>query len=316
VFLNFGLAESASSPGYVHFDRARLDLGRRITVAFGISGSPETVFEGMISAIGGAFPEGRPPELIVLAEDALARLRLKRRSRTFENVKDTDIIQQIADGAGLRAEVDASGPSHRQRWQVGESELELLRERAEAVDGRIILHDGALTVRARADGARPIPLSYQNELIRFDVRADLAQQRTRVRVHGWDVAGKTAIHEEAGPDIARAVAEAPGRTGPEALQEAWGDSPEDLHIEMPATTEEAQGLADSHMKARARRFVAGRGVTRGTPKLRAGGRAELLDLGPWFSGVYEVTTVRHTFDQASGFRTEFAACRAALEQGA
>jgi hypothetical protein len=32
--------------------------------------------------------------------------------------------------------------------------------------------------------------------------------------------------------------------------------------------------------------------------------------------VWEVTAVRHSFDQASGFRTEFDACRAALEAGA
>jgi len=316
VFLNFGQTERASAPGYVHFDRAAIDLGKRITVAFGTSGTPQTVFEGTINAIGASYPESRPPELTILAEDALAKLRLARRSRTFENATDADILRRILDDAGLRADVDATGANHVQRWQVGQSELDLLRERAEALDARILLKDGAVTARARADGARPIPLTHQNELIRFDVRADLAQQRTKVRVHGWDVSAKAAIHEEAGPDIARAVAEAQGRTGPQALQQALGEAPEDLHLEMPATTEEARNLAEARMKQRARAFIRGTGTTRGTPALRAGGRAELLDLGPWFSGIYEVTRVRHSFDQTSGFRTEFAACRAALEQGA
>lgn len=316
VFLNFGQTERADAPGYVHFDRDELDLGKTIAVSVSATGNAETVFEGTISAIGASYPESRPPELTILAEDALAKLRLRRRSRTFENVTDADIMRRVLDDAGIGADVDAMGPSHVQRWQVGQSELELLRERAAALDARIGLKDGRVTARSRPDGARPIPLSHQNELIRFEVRADLAQQRTTVRVHGWDVSAKQAIHEEAGPDSARAAAEAQGRTGPEALRQAWGEAPEDLHLEMPTTTEEARTLAEARMKRRARAFIRGRGTTRGTPGLRAGGRAELLDLGPWFSGVYEVTRVRHSFDQASGFRTEFEACRAAMEAGA
>jgi phage protein D len=316
VFLNFGQTDSADAPGYVHFDRDQLDLGKIIEVSVLVTGSPETVFEGTISAIGASYPESRPPELTILAEDALAKLRLRRRSRAFENATDADIMRRILDDAGIGIDMDLAGSSHEQRWQVGQSELALLRERAAALDARITTRGGRVTLRSRPDGARPIPLTHQNELIQFEVRADLAQQRTKVRVHGWDVAAKQAIHEEAGPDAARATAEAQGRTGPEALQQACGEAPEDLHLEMPATTEEARGLAEARMKQRARVFINGRGTTRGTPGLRAGGRAELLDLGPWFSGVYEVTRVRHSFDQASGFRTEFDACRAALEAGA
>jgi phage protein D len=316
VFLNFGQTERADAPGYVHFDRDQLDLGKTIEVSVSVTGSPETVFEGTISAIGASYPESRPPELTILAEDALAKLRLRRRSRTFESATDADVMQRILADAGIGSDVDVSGPSHAQRCQIGQSELALLRDRAVALDARITTKQGRVTLRSRPDGVRPIPLTHQNDLVQFEVRADLAQQRTRIRVHGWDVAAKQAIHEEAGPDAARAVAEAQGRTGPEALQQAWGEAPEDLHLEMPATTEEARGLAEARMKQRARAFISGRGVTRGTPGLRAGGRAELLDLGPWFSGVYEVTKVRHSFDQASGFRTEFEARRAAMEAGA
>jgi phage protein D len=171
-------------------------------------------------------------------------------------------------------------------------------------------------VTTRSEGARPVTLTRLNELIRFELKADLAEQRSAVRVHGWDIAGKQAITEEAGTDAARAVAEAQGRTGAEILRESWGEASEDLHLDAPASTDEARRLAEARMRHRARNFIRGRGVTRGTPTLRVGGRVELLDLGAWFSGVWEVTAVRHSFDQAAGYRTEFEACRAALEDGA
>lgn len=316
VFLNFGVREAGREPGYVHFDRARLDFGKGLAVAFGTGGRRETVFEGKITAIGALYPEQRPPELTLIAEDALAKLRLARRGRVFASATDQAILEEIAQAAGLRAEVGAPGPSHAQRWQVGLSELALLRERAAALDARIALREGRLRLATREEGGRPVPLSAQNELIRFEVRADLAEQRSAVRAHGWDVADGRAIHEEAGAEAAQSVAAAGGRTGPECVRAAWGEAPEDLHLEMPATADEARQLAEARMKRRARRFVTGRGVTRGTPAIRVGARVELVDLGAWFSGVYEVTAARHRFDQAEGYRTEFEACRASLEPGA
>ncbi|WP_270938360.1 phage late control D family protein [Falsiroseomonas oryzae] len=316
VFVNYGAPPAGGPPGFVHFDRQRVDFGKRIAVAFATSGQAETVFDGSISAIGAAYPEQRPPELVLVAEDNLARLRLLRRSRSFEQATDADMVQQLAQSAGLRPDVQLDGPTHALRWQVGQSELALLRERAAALDARIAVRDGAVSVKAAPAQGRPIPLSRLNELIRFELRADLAGQRSAVRVHGWDVAGKQAITEEADSGAARAVAVAQGRTGAEIVREAWGEAPEDLHLEQPATSEEARKLAEARMQSRARRFIRGRGVTRGTPSLRVGSQVELLDLGAWFSGVWEVSAVRHSFDQASGYRTEFEACRAALEQGA
>jgi phage protein D len=312
VFLNFGLGERSSAPGFVHFDAARLDFGKRIAAEVG----GETFFEGFIGAIGGLYPEHRPPELTILAEDALARLRLAKRSRSFEQATDAAMLRDIAGAHGLREAIALDGPTHALRWQVGQSELALLRERAAALDARIALDGGELALRDTPRDAAPIPLSRLNELIRFDCRADLAQQRSAVRVHGWDVAAKQGITGEADEAVARAVALAEGRSGAEIIRAAWGEAAESLHLEQPATEAEARSLAEARMKARARRFVTGRGVTSGTPALRVGRKLELLDLGPWFSGLWEVTEVRHAFDQASGFRTEFAACRAALEPGA
>lgn len=312
VFLNFGLRSDASAPGFVHFDRRRLDFGKRIAVMIGDT----AIFDGFIGAIGGLYPEQRPPELVVLAEDALARLRLARRSRSFEQRSDAEILRDLAGDHGLQDRVSLDGPTHALRWQVGQSELALLRERAAALDARIAAVDGALDIRTEPRAEPPIPLSRLNELIRFECRADLAEQRSAVRVHGWDVAAKQGVTGEGDSAAARAVAFAQGRTGAEIIREAWGEAAEDLHLEQPATEGEARALAEARMKARARRFVTGRGVTSGTAELRVGRKVELLDLGPWFSGVWEVTELRHRFDQAEGFRTEFAACRAALEQGA
>jgi phage protein D len=314
VFLNWDSSSEGKAVDFVHFDRAEADFGKSVEVAFDMGGGMQTVFSGLVTGIGADYPELRPPELTLLAEDALARLRMRRRTRVFEDDSDRNIINTVAGDSGMQPDIGVTGATHTQRLHVNQSELDLLRERVAATDGLLTVRDRTLKVADRSDASdEPLKLSRLNELIRFNVLADLAHQRTEVRVHGWDVAGKSAIHETAGSDVARAAAGGGGgRLGPDVLSDIWSDAAEDLHLEMPATSDEAQALAKASMAARARRFVRGRGVTRGTPTLRVGAQVDLVDLGPWFSGVYRITAVRHTFDQAEGYRTHFEAARAAL----
>jgi phage protein D len=310
VFLNWGSRDEGDPVDYVHFVRSALDFGSEIQVAFTVSGSEETVFEGVVTGLGAAYPELRPPELVLLAEDSLLGLQMRQRTRLSEEMTDGGIAETILSDAGLQHSVDRVGASHTELFQVNESELSALRARS--ADALIRLADGRLMVTPAAqEDDPPIRLSRENELIRFNVLADLAAQRGEVRVHGWDVAAKEAIHESAGSDAIRPEAQS-GRLGPEVVSGVFNGSALDLHLEAPATVEEARDIAGSHLRRRARRFVRGLGCTRGTPGIRVGTRVDLVDLGPWFGGVYLVTGVTHRFDQEEGFRTDFEAQRPAM----
>ena len=228
VFLNLDHPDEGKPVDFLYFDRRVIDFGKRIEVTFQVTDTPQTVFQGVVTAIGGEFPEAREPELIVHAEDAMAPIRMRRRTRVFDSSTDADILQQVANDAGLNPSVQLDGPSYVQHWQVNQSDLDLLRERVDALDGLMTLHDRDFHVEQRSAAADPpIRLTNYNELIRFSVSADLAQQRTKVRVHGWDVAGKQAIHEDADNDVARAAASTNGRTGPEIIAAIWSDAAED-----------------------------------------------------------------------------------------
>lgn len=307
VFLNWGSAARGRPVDFVHFDSAALDFGKRLAIAFAIGDDTHTVFDGLITGLGASYPELRPPELTLLAEDALACLRYRRRTRLSENTGDGEIAARILADAGLQAGERRSGASHAALLQVNEDELSALRSRSG--DALITLHDGRVSIVEAANAsAPPIRLTRKNDLLRFFVLADLAHQRGEVRVHGYDVAAKEAIHESADSAAIRPEA-GRGRLGPEIVGRVFADAADDLHLEAPATAAEARTLAEAAMRRRARRFVRGAGVTRGTPQLRVGAKVELVDLGPWFDGSYLVTAVTHRFDQHEGYRTEFEAQR-------
>jgi phage protein D len=140
-------------------------------------------------------------------------------------------------------------------------------------------------------------------------RADLAHQRTAVKVSGYDANGRRSITEEAGSSALAAEA-AGGQTGPSVLQRAFGARTSFRVLDVPLVSTEARDWAKAEMLRRGRGFVTVEGVTRGSPTLLVGGTVKLERVGPPFDGDdYRVIEMRHTYDLTQGYRTHFRAER-------
>jgi len=308
-FGNWGPAADSGSPSFLYFDRQTFDFGKALKVKLG----DDVVFDGRISALEARFPDGGgPPEFVALAEDRFQDLRMTRRTRTFTQVDDATIFQQIASDHGLTPDVSLTGPTHAVLAQVNQSDLAFLRERARSVDAELWLDGTTLHAKSRTDrGASTVTLGFGNELREVSVTADLAGQRSSVTMTGWDVANKSAIKEDAGDSVLGS--ELGGdKSGASILGQSLGERKESLVHTIPLGTDEARSRAESFFKAGARRFVLARGVAQTDAKLRVGAKVDLRGIGPLFSGKYYVSEVRHVFDGGKGLRTEFVAERPGL----
>lgn len=288
------------------FDGQVVGFGKEIEIELGPPGSSRRVFKGRISALEAHYPKERPPELTVLAEDRFQDLRMERRTRTFEDSSDADAMRAIISQHGLTAEIDVDGPTHRVLAQVNQSDLAFLRECAAAVDAELWLDDRTLHVQARGRrNAGSVTLTYGVELLEFTVMADLAHQRSAVKVSGWDVAGKEAMDMEGGASAVSSELAQGLRSGGAVLEQALARRTERVGMAMPLSQQEAQGLADARYRRRARRFLTGAGVADGNPAIQVGSSVDVRGVGPLFEGAYYVTQVRHTYDLVSGYRTTF-----------
>jgi len=306
-FINWGPKDS--QVGFQFFDRQVLDFGKTIAVEFGPPGETGPVFAGRISGLEASFPGGGNPEFLILAEDHFQDFRMERRTRTFEDLSDSDVIQQVVSAYGMTAQVDVDGPSsYRLLAQVNQSDLAFLRERAAAVDAELWIDDRTVYVQARSRRNHgTVSFTYGKELVEFNVLADLSHQRTAVRVSGWDVSGKKAIDEEVSSSAIQA--ELGGLRGGSAVLEALSPHTERVSLAAPLSSDEAQTLAKASFRRRARSFVRGRGTVNGSARLRVGSAIELNNIGDFFAGTYYVTMARHTFDLENGYRTIFHAER-------
>lgn len=293
---------------YLFLDRGAVDFGKTVAVKL----RDDALFEGQVTAIGAVYPAEGAPQLTVLVDDRLQALRMTRRTRSFADMSDADLLRQIASEHGLQAEVELSGPTHKALAQVNLSDLAFARERARALDAELWVAGRTLHARRHGgDGGAPLELGLRRELWSFEVLADLAHQRTAVIVSGWDVANKDAAKHEA--DDAAIRSELAGdQSGASVLAAAFGARKEVLAHTTPFDAGEARSRAEAAFRAIARRFVVGRGVAAPNPALRAGRKVDISGLGDIFDGKYLLTEVGFVYDLEQGLRVEFEAARPGL----
>lgn len=315
-FVATGPEAGSDEQSLLYMDGRVLDFGREISVAIGPLSGQRRIFTGFISALEVAFEEGEEPEVLLYAEDKLMDLRMTRRMKTYESMSDEDIAAAIAADHGLSPQLDAPGPSYDRIQQFNMSDLAFLRERARLLQAEVWTDGSSLFFKARdrREGSE-ITLVRGGELIAVQAVADLAEQRTAVRVSGYDAANREGIDEEAGEDAVRGEIGG-GRSGIEILQNAFGERVSHRVREVPLEAAEASEWARAEMQRRARRFVQVSGVTSGHPDMIVGSRLRLERIGPAFSGGgYTVTSVSHSFDLSRGHRTRFSAERATVAGG-
>ena len=237
---------------------------------------------------------------------------MTRRTRSFVDVSDSDVINQVASDHGLSPSVSVTGPTYKLLAQINQSDLAFLRERARSIDAELWMDGSTLNAKPRTNRVGgSIEMSYGNKLREFTVMADLARQRTSVTLSGWDVQAKSELKHEATDSVLGGELNGDA-SGASVLQSAFGARKEAIAHTVPLTSGETQTEAEALFKMTARRFIVGRGIAETSSKLRVGAYVDLKEIGPLFSGKYYLSEIRHVFDGAKGLRTVFAAERPGL----
>ena len=297
----FGNWGGSDSGGFQHFGRDKLEFGKALKVTLGTG----ILFEGRISAITAIFPDGGTPQIAVCAEDRLQDLRMTRRTRAFENATLSSVLSSIANDHGLTPEASVSGETYKTLAQVNQSDLAFLRDLGRREDAQVWVDGTKLKAAQRAQRTGgTVEMSWAGQLREFTVSADLAHQRTKLIGSGWNVDDKASAKHEA-VEAAISSELKGGTSGPSTLQRAFGDRPDILAHQVPASDAQARALAEATFRHLARRFVVGYGVAETNPDLRVGAKLKLKGLGPIFEGEYTVTDVAIRFDDKAGMRTEF-----------
>ena len=293
-------------------DQTLFAIGSEVKVKLGYGNELETMTTGEIIGLDPQFSRDSAPKLTVRGYDRLHRLQRESRTRTFNQVKDSDIASQIASEAGLTGDATDSQVTHDYVIQANKTDLAFLMERASAIKYEVLVNDKTLIFRpvANAEG-ESLTLSLEADLLAFNPNLSSSGQVSEARVRGWSPQDKKEIVGEA-----RAGDEGStmggSQSGVALTEDTFGSAASVVATQPVMSQAEADQMARALLQQASLSLVTGSGSCLGRTDLRPGKVVVIEGVGKMFSGKYYVTQATHSYSPQGGYRTGFSVRRNAV----
>jgi uncharacterized protein len=284
-------------------DSTLFNIGADVGISLGYPGALSLMMKGEITGVELEMSAEEPPALVVRGYDRRHRLLRGVKTRSFVGMPDSKIAEQIAIEQGLSPSIVNTGVKLEYVLQHGQADLHFLSERAAKIGYEVTVEDRTLHYRPRQNAAKPaLAINADVDLIDFYPKLSTRGQVGGVEVRGWDPATKK-------PVVGRAAAgqEQPMGTvaGTQASDKAFGKAFATWVDTSVSRQQEADQMALAMLRGLSLNFIRGEGTCFGRTDLRAGVVANVLGIGARFSGLYYVTSTRHTYSLSQGYRTGF-----------
>lgn len=282
-----------------------------IFMGYGDRSRLEPMLSGVITELSTSFPSSGIPQLTISGYDHSYCLTKGTQSDQWPNMRDSDVVRQIATRHSLTPKVEDTRAVHPNIVMSQESPASLLNRLAQRNGFEWFVEATDLFFRSPANDERGvIELKWGEGLVSFSPEINLSEQVSQVEVYGWNVqkkekiVGKARKGDEPGRDRSRASSK-PRASGGEYLQKICRDKASTLRVREPVfSQQQADQRAQAILKRRAEGFVGGRGESIGIPELKADTNVTLLGLGDMFNSTFYVKQTTHTVN-ASGYHTTF-----------
>lgn len=292
-------------------DSELFQVGTAVTISLGYVDALNYDFEGEITQLSPTFPDSGTPTIAVDGRTRLHWLKGDKRTRTYQNMTDKQIVEKIAHEAGLQPQAEDPGIQFDYVMQCNQTDLEFIKQRAARIHYEVLVQGKTLIFRKSKEaepktytfvwGPLKSPAPDTLPLKSFNPVLNTSNQPTKVTCRGWDYSSKSPIEGTAG--VGDEEARMGSQTGGQIVARAFRGR-EYMRVNTPAASQaELAECAKAHYNHWSLEFLTGNASTIGVPDLRSGQTVELQGLG-FFSGKYYVDEATHTIS-GSGYLTNF-----------
>lgn len=229
-----------------------------------------SIFKGEIVGLEPTF--GETSRIVIRCMNKMHRLIRIRKSRTWTDKTDEDVLKAVVNDAGLNLEFKGPKITYKHVYQHNQTDLEFIRVRAARLGCQVWCVDSTVYVKEPDFGAKTgITLKIsksdkESQLMSFAPRMSSAGVVKKVTVRGWNPEKKELI--EGSCDLSDS------KLGDKHASSACKDhgKEETFIADHPITSkEEADALAKSRHTEMCLTFITGEAVVKGTePKLEIG----------------------------------------------
>lgn len=296
-----------------HSYTSSAELSKSIEVKHKDSG--KVLFKGEVVGLEPMYKGMAPTTIAIRAYNKMHRMLRGRKSMTFSDKTDKQIITEVAQKHGLTVEWEGPEVTHKLVYQHNQTDLEFCRTRAARVGCYLWCVDTKLYCKIpKLDGSETATLEVKqhgqdHQLRSFHPRLGSANIVKKVVVKGWNPEKKELITGEA---------EAAGsKLGSQGAAAASGDygSTETFEVDTPVwTPDEAKALAKARLTEYSLSYMSGVAETIGNPDFDLATIAKFV-INPngqdRFNGKYFITGLTHRYSQEAkdGFVTELRLAR-------
>jgi phage protein D len=290
--------------------------GSVVKIAMGYVDDLQEMIEGEITQISPSFPSSGIPTINIDGHTRMHWLHGSKNTRTFQKMTDKQIVEKIAQEAGLQTQADDTDVQHDYVIQANQTDLEFVRDRAAKIHFQLLVKGKTLifqksnevgtkiytfvwgNTQAGAAGPNCLPLKS------FSTTMNTLKAPSKVEVRGYDIKNKARFvaHAATGDETTKMAGTQPGG---QVAAGAFHKPRQLVQVSIPVAS---QAEADQHAKALLNNmgleFVTGSASTIGVPDVRSGSVVELQGLGPRFSGQYYIERATHAIG-GNGYQTDF-----------
>lgn len=278
-------------------------VGAAVEVCVG--SDSESIFKGEIVGLEPTYKGGGKTTILIRAMNKLHRLLRMRKSLTFTDKSDQQILQQVVGDAGLSLEwKHEKSITYKHVYQHNQTDLEFLRTRAARMGCHVWCVDTKVFCKQpERDASLGIKLAVDKDgdvqLRAFMPRLSSAGIVKKVTVKGWNPETKELITGTS------SIANSPlGSKNPSAASGDLGKE-ETFTVDHPIfSKEEADAIAKARLIDLALTYITGEAECSGSPKFELGKTVEIeanaQGASDPFNGKYYIMgiTHRHTAPKA------------------
>lgn len=265
--------------------------GKRVRIKIGMDGDNTQVFKGIIVKHAIKVQENGNTQLHIECRDESVRMSIGRRSRYFENVKDSQVFDELAGAYGLRSDSESTPLTHKELVQHHITDWDFVLLRAEANGMLVNVQQGVLKISKPKTTAEPVlQLTYGSSVIEFEAEMDARDQFKKVKAISWDYSGQKLFEAdtEEFPSFQQH-----GNLAGAKLADAIGLSEYEMHHSGHLLEQELQEWVNGLMLRSRMAKIRGRARVTGFSGVNPGDMVMLDGVGERFNGKAYVTAVRH-----------------------
>ncbi|WP_281323937.1 type VI secretion system tip protein VgrG [Flavobacterium sp. IMCC34518] len=274
--------------------------GATISIEAGYDSKNELIFNGIITSQSIRIDNIVGSALEVECRDPAVKMIVGRKSTTYNNKKDSEIISNIIENyPELSADVTATNTIWPEQVQYYVTDWDYILALAEANGLIVTTINGKVAVNTPdSNTSSVLKVTYGDGLMEFNAKLNSITQLENVTSNSWDFKNQAILNGQATPNEAGA-----GNLSTKKLSEVIGLSAYQLQTSAPLETKDLNNWSKAQIVKNEYSKIMGEAKFQGTSLIDPGKCMTFDGLGDRFNGDYLISGVIHELSEGNWLST-------------